>query len=269
MTTTPGATDSRARARWTAFNRSAFGPTATIYAHVLLAPIVGAGIGILLALSVSDVALAVGLALVAGVLPVLLASWPLHRRPTRATIELGLDQQRRTRALWRQIFGGNPPVGGAATRRWLDAQPAGMRPIAMLLLVGRLEEADRGFDEVPNEGGTPAEVFQLAVHRQTRRLLVGEPVDLDGLRERLAALPAMDRSFAREQLAMLEAQVAAADGRDPAAVMLAARADVPDIAWSCRAWALVGRSLVLAVLPVLLALVVRIALLPAGLFAPR
>ena len=264
MTTTPSATDPGARARWKTLNRAAFGPAATIMAHVQLAPIVGAGIGIMLALIVSDVAVAAVVALVACAAPVLLAAWPLRRRSTRATVELGLDQQRRTSALWRRVFGASPPVGRAATRRWLDGQPAAMRPIALLLLVGRLEEADRAFDELSAFDGTPAERFQVEVHRQTRHLLVGVPVDLAGLSERLPTLPADDRSFAREQLATLEAQVAAAEGRDPAAVLLAARSDVPDIPAGCRAWAFVGRSLLFAVLPVLVALGVRLAVLPRG-----
>lgn len=269
MATAPSVTDRTVRARGKALQRAAFGSTATILAHVLLAPILGAGLGILMALIVTDPALAAAAALMAAVAPVMLAAWPLRRRATRAAVELGRDQERRTSARWRQLFGGNPPIGGAATRRWLDAQPADTRPVALLLLAGRLEEADRAFDELSGFDGTPAERFHVEVLRQTRRLLVDEPVDLDGLRDRLPTLPPEDRSLAREQLATLEAQVAVAEGRDAAPVLVAARAELTDMPVGSRWWALVGRSLLFAVVPVLLALVVRMAVLPDGLFAPR
>jgi hypothetical protein len=260
MSSTPGAVDPAARARWLALQRSAFGPTVRVYTNVVLSAILGAGLGVLVAYLVPDPTAGLGLALVVAIFPVLVAAWPLHDRGVRATVELGLDYERRTKAVWRRVFGSKPPMGRAASRDWLDAQSADARPISMLVMLGRLDEADRSIESASFDDAAPTDVFLFEVIVQTRRLVGGQRPELEALREHWRTLPDADRGLAREVLAVLEAHVVAVDGRGPATVMIGARDDVTDVAWSCTALGFVGRWVLLAAVLPMLTVVVRWAI---------
>ena len=74
------------------------------------------------------------------------------------------------------------------------------------------------------------------------------------------ALPQPRRDIARGELALLEAQAAAASHEDPVAVLAAARMEVAGVHWSVRAPVFVTRWVLVAIVPTALAWLIRPAL---------
>ena len=149
------------------------------------------------------------------------------------------------------------PESRGEARRWLDGHPDEPIPIGILLLVGRLEDADEAvaaLGEVP-----PDSAFDVELLRQTRRVYGGETPDLDPLRELLGHVPEPRRDVARGELAALEAQAAVATGDDPVPILAAARLDVP-VHVTARAPVFVARWLLVALVPVVLVWLIRPAL---------
>ena len=129
----------------------------------------------------------------------------------------------------------------------------------MLLLVGRLEEADEAIAALGDV--TPDAAFDVELLRQTRRLYGGDDADLTVARELWRTLPQpRRRDVARSELAFLEAQVSAASHEDPVPVLAAARLEVSGVHRSARPLVFVTGWVVLAIVPTALAWLIRPAL---------
>ena len=116
-------------------------------------------------------------ALVVAAIPVLVGAAPLVDGDRRRAFELIIDLRRAGVRSWREAGSMAAPESRGEARRWLDSHPDEPIPIGILLLVGRLEEADEAIaalGEVP-----PDSAFDVELLRQTRRLYGGETPDLD------------------------------------------------------------------------------------------
>lgn len=238
--------------------RGAFGAERDAYTRVLLGAMTGAILGLIIAFVVAPSTAGLALAAAVAVVPVLIGAAPLIRRDLRQAFELVLEVRRSGNCLWQAEDGAAPPESRAAARRWLDGRSAATIPISVLLVAGRLEEADEaiaGLGEVP-----PEAAFDVEILRQTRRFYAGEAVDLGVAGLAWRDVPAERRDVARGELACLEAQVAAASNEDPVAILAAARSDVPRVHWSVRAPVFVGRWVLVAIAPTVAAWLVRQAL---------
>ena len=158
---------------------------------------------------------------------------------------------------WRDAGTIAAPESRGEARRWLDSHPDQPVPIGILLVAGRLEDADEAIaalGDVP-----PDSAFDVELLRQTRRMYGGETPVLDPLGEFLGHVPEPRRDVARGELAALKAQAAVATGDDPVPILAAARIDVP-VHVTARAPVFVARWLLVALLPVVLAWLIRPAL---------
>ena len=169
----------------------------------------------------------------------------------RLAFELVLDLERAGRRFWREETGSAAPHNRGAARHRIDSHPTEPVPIGMLLLVGRLEEADdaiAALDEVPSDSA-----FDVELMRQTRRLYGGDDADLTAARALWRTLAQPRRDVARSELALLEAQVAAASHEDPVPVLAAARLEVSGVHWSVRPLVFVTGWVVVAIVSTVLA----------------
>jgi hypothetical protein len=238
--------------------RGAFGRVRDIYTRVAFGAISGALIGIVVAFitAPSMPGLVLGTVLAAGC--VLVGAARLIRRELRQAFELVLDLQRAGRRLWRDGSGATAPESRGSARQWIDSHPAEPVPIAMLLVVGRLEEADEAIaalGDVPKDAA-----FDVELLSQTRRLYGGDAPDLTVVRELWRTLPQPRRDVARGELAALEAQAATASHKNPVPVLAAARLEVSGVHWSVRTPVFVTRWVIVAIVPVGLAWLLRPAL---------
>ncbi len=174
---------------------------------------------------------AVGLALAA--LVAVVAWAPFTDAGFRGAAELYFDHGCHERAEWKTETGTSMPSGIRAIERWLDAHPEGPGRASLLLVVGRIDEADRVIAaKIPT---TPVETFEMELLRQTRSLLLGQRPELDRLHAIWPSIPdPRERRHRRECLALLEGELAVAEGGDPIAVLAAARIDVREVYWSMR-----------------------------------
>ena len=134
--------------------RGAFGSVRDTYTRVVLGAISGAVLGTVVAFVTAPSTPGLVLAMVAAAGCVLLGGASFIRRELRLAFELVLDLERAGRRFWREEAGTAAPHNRGAARHRIDSHPTEPVPIGMLLLVGRLEEADdaiAALDEVPSD----------------------------------------------------------------------------------------------------------------------
>jgi hypothetical protein len=214
--------------------RSLYTPTTRSF-MVAMAAVAAA---VVVGLSTDDRLLAVGIGL-AILLPGLLVTlWPYANRRFRLAAELFSDHNCHERAEWKEKTGARMPFGLKAAERWLAENPNARGRASLLLPLGRVAEADQliaGFTPT-----TPDEAFDVELLRETRTLLIGGTPDTERLRAVLDTLPEpRERRHRRECMALLDAQAAVAAGKDPLAVLAAAREEIDAVYWRYRTgWAL-------------------------------
>ena len=153
---------------------------------------------------------------------------PLLDPDLRGAVELVNDHNCHERAEWRAETGTKVPVGVAAMERWLASHPSGPGRASVLLRMGRLDAADRAIAEM--EPKTPEEAFGIEILRETRTFLAGRRPDLGPLQSSWQTLPdPRERRHRRECLALLEAEVAAADRLDPISLLAVARREIGEV----------------------------------------
>ena len=194
-----------------------------------------------------------------------LAAWSwLLDRPARQGAELVWDHNCREMAQWKAETDSRYPQSVAAARSWLAAHPAGPGRASILLRLGRLAEADTAIEAVTAK--TPEEAFSLDILRETRVLFAGGRPDLDALHAKWLSLPdGPERRHRRECLALLDADAAVVDGRDPWMVLADARAEVGDVDPSMRASRSLGRMVAFVVVAAVVAAAVTLATMAAGI----
>lgn len=178
----------------------------------------------------------IGLSIVVAVV-----AWaPLADARFRKGLELVYDHNCHEAAEWKAETGTSMPRGLPAVAKWLEANPTSRGRASLLLVVGRIEEADAAIAAI--EPRTPAEAFDIELARQARTLLIGEAPDLQVLSATWSTLPdPREQRHRRECLAILEAEIAVGQGGDPMAVLAAARDEIPEVHWSMRTPALVAK----------------------------
>jgi hypothetical protein len=181
-------------------------------------------------------------------LAALIAWWPFFDPTFRGAAELFYDHDARERAEWMAETGTPLPRGLKASERWLNEHPTAPGRASLLLVVGRIEEADRAIDAGKTD--TPTAIFDAALLRQTRRLLTGDAPDMGLLHDRWSEIPdPRVRGHRRECIALLDAEVAVVDGRDPIEVLAAGRQEVGEIPRAMRIpWLLARWSVIALVL---------------------
>ena len=236
----------------------AFASVRDVYTRTALGAMSGAVIGIVVAFITAPSMPGLVLALVLAAGCVLAGAASLVHRDERLAFELVLDLRRVGRRSWQEGIGMDAPQSRGSARQWIDSHPDEPVPIGVLLLVGRLEEADEAIAAL----GTvpPDAAFDVELLRQTRRLYGGDAPDLSVVGELWRTLPQPRRDVARGELAFLEAQAAAVSREDPVAVLAAARMEVSGVPWSVRAPVFVTRWVLVAIVPTALAWLIRPAL---------
>jgi hypothetical protein len=237
--------------------RSAFGLVRDVYTRIVVGALAGAVVGTVVAFVTAPSPQGLVTGVVVAAIPVLLGAAPLIDRDRRRAFELIIDLRRAGVRSWKKAGTIAAPESRGDARRWLDSHPDEPIPIGILLVVGRLEDADEAIaalGDVP-----PDHAFDVELLRQTRRVYGGETPDLDPLRELLRQVPEPRIDVARGELAALEAQAAVAAGDDPLPILAAARLDMP-VHLTARAPVFVARWLLVAVVPVILAWLIRPAL---------
>jgi hypothetical protein len=179
-------------------------------------PMLGAGVSLLLAAAVAII------------------SWLPFADPTfRRAAELFHDHNCHERAEWKATTGTPMPRGLPAVERWVAAHPDAPGRASLLVLLGRLDEADRAIANTQPK--TPEEAFSLEITRQTRALAAGTVPDTASLHASWRALPdPRERRHRRECLAILDAQIAVEEGRDPLPVMAKGREEIDEVYWNVR-----------------------------------
>ena len=229
-----------------------------MYTRVVFGAIGGATIGIVVAFitAPSTPGMVLAIAIAAGC--VLVGAAPFIHRERRLAFELVVNLERAGRRSWRDGSGTAAPHSRGSARQWIDSHPGKPVPIALFLAVGRLDEADEAIAALGEM--QPDAAFDVELLRQTRRLYGGDAPDLTVVRELWRPLPQPRRDVARGELAFLEAQAASASHEDPVAVLAAARLEVSAVHWSVRPPVFVTRWVVVAIVPTLLAWLLRPAL---------
>lgn len=173
----------------------------------------------------------------------LLAWRPLLDPDLRGAVELINDHNCHEGAEWRNETGTKVPIGVAAMERWLASHPTGPGRASVLLRLGRLEAADRAIAEM--NPTTPEEAFGVEILRETRTFLAGRRPDLSRLQASWGSLPdPRERRHRRECLALLEAEVAAADRLDPILPLAVARREIGEVHGSMQMGRVLARWLV-------------------------
>lgn len=209
--------------------------------------VVGAGAGSLFLAGCTAVAL--------WTIGAVVAWLPFSDPAFRAAAELYFDHNCHEAAEWKRETGTSMPRGRRAAERWLDAHPKASGRASLLLFLGRISEADRAM--AARRPTTAVEAFELELLHQTRALLVEDAPRTERLHAMWTSIPdRRERRHRRQCLALLEAQLAVAQGRPPIPVLADARADAPDVYWSMRAPMLMAKWWLLGVLPLVAAIVV-------------
>ena len=178
---------------------------------------------------------------------VALASLPFRDPDLRVATELVTNHQVRESAEWRHETGTRLPRGRPAIRRWLEARPDATGRGSLLTVIGRFAEADAYWEGHP--GRTPEEAFGVEVQRETAWLLSGREPDVGRLHGLWRTLPdTAERRHRRECLAVLEAEAGIDAGRDPIAILAAARAETGEITRSARATSMIVANLLVPVI---------------------
>jgi hypothetical protein len=172
---------------------------------------------------------------------------PYWSADLRGAAELIADHSCHELEEWRAETGTRIPIGVVAMERWLANHPSGKGRASVLLRLGRLHEADVAIEAI--EPGSPAEGFGVEILRETMTLLSGRRPDLASLQAGWRSLPdPRERRHRRECLALLEAEVAVADGQSPLPILAAARREIGEVHPSMRfsrivwRWALIGAA---------------------------
>ena len=249
-----GAVDSTAKARQAVYQARAvnlatgvLAPLNDVARRVSLGVLGAAGIAFVAGLVFREplVSLIVGAGLCAGVAAVV--SRRLLDPDLRAAIELRNDHDCHERAEWKADTRTSMPRTPRAAAQWLLAHPRERGRAALLVALGRLDEADQAIAEV--EPRTPEEAFGLEILRQRRRLLADEPVDGAALHEQWRKLPlSRERRHRRQCLALLDAQVAFDAGRAPLVALATGRAEAGEVHRTMRIEWIVGQWVVAAAL---------------------
>lgn len=186
---------------------------------------------------------------------------PFSDAAFRAAAELYFDHNCHEAAEWKRDTGTSMPRGRRAMERWVEEHPKSSARASLLLILGRVSEADRAI--AARRPTTDVEAFELELLRQTRALLVGDSADTERLHAMWTSIPdPRERRHRRQCLALLDAQVAVAHGRPPLPVLAGARADAPDVYWSMRVPALMAKWWLIGIL--LLFTVVAVVAVASG-----
>jgi hypothetical protein len=215
-----------ARDRAMRLSRALRGPTIASYRLQLRTVIVAVMAGIVVVLVTRQVPLAV---LTTAVLTPAgsVVAWSWLRRPEdRRVFEILRDHDDFERVEWKERHDGAArPRGPDASRKWLDANAGKPGAGVVLADLGRLDAARAAFDAEQDSG--PEDAFAREVNRRFVDLYGGARLDTSDLHERLAALPdGVQRRHVRECLAILDAETAIADGREPWPVIAAAGPEI-------------------------------------------
>jgi hypothetical protein len=212
--------------------RELHGPTIASYRRQLRTIILAVMLGIFVALVTRQVALAVlTTAAVSAAGSTFAWSW-LRRAEDRRVFEILRDHDDYERVEWKADNDGTPrPRGPDAARRWLDANAGRPGTAVVLADLGRLDAAREALEGEVETG--PEDVFSREVDRRCFELYAGGRPDTSDLHDRWAALPdGAKRRHLRECLALLDAQVAIADGHAPWPVVAAAGPEIGAVASS-------------------------------------
>ena len=121
------------------------------------------------------------------------------------------------------------PRGSDAARNWIDANADKPGAGVVLADLGRLAAARAAFDAEEDTG--PEDAFTRDVNRRFVDLYGGARLETADLHERWAGLPeGVKRRHVRECLALLDAQVAIVDGREPWPVIAVAGPEIGAVA---------------------------------------
>jgi hypothetical protein len=219
-----------ARERVLRFARELHGPTVASYRRQLRTIILAVMVGIFVVVVTRQVLLAVlTTAAVAVAGSVFSWSW-LRRAEDRRVFEILRDHDDYERVEWKADNDGTArPRGPDASQRWLDANAGRPGTAVVLADLGRLDAA-RAALEAEEETG-PEDAFSREVDRRFLELYAGGRPDTSDLHDRWTTLPdGTKRRHVRECLALLEAEVAIADGRDPWPVVAAAGPEIGAVA---------------------------------------
>jgi hypothetical protein len=219
-----------------------YGPIIRAHRFTAIGAALGAAVALALGITTHD-PLRAGLAgLAVALVAFSVGWWPMSDPVLRAALELISDHDCHERAEWKRETGTSVPAGVKAMRRWLLEHPSGPGRASVLLQMGQLDEADQAIEAI--QASTPEEAFGVEILRQTRILMAGETPDLAALRASWRSLPDVrERRHRRECLALLDAQVAVADGADPVPGLALARREIESVHPSMRAPRLLGRLL--------------------------
>jgi hypothetical protein len=218
-----------ARERSMRLARVLHGPTIAAYRLQLRTVIVAVLVGIFVITVTRQVALAV-LTTAAVATAGSVVAWSWVRRPEkRRVFEILRDHDDYERTEWRATHGSGRPRKIDACRRWLDANPGRPGTGVVLTDLGRLDAARAAFDVEEDTG--PEDAFTREVNRRTLELYAGGRPETSDLHDRWTTLPeGAKRRHVRECLALLDAQIAIADGREPWPVVAAAGPEIGAVA---------------------------------------
>jgi len=219
-----------ARDRAMRLARSLHAPTIASYRLQLRTIIVAAMTGIVVVLVTRQVPVAVlATAVLAPAGSIVAWSW-LRRPADRRVFEILRDHDDYERTEWKERHDGTArPRGSDASRKWLLANAGTPGAGVVLADLGRLDAARAAFDAEADTG--PEDAFTRDVNRRFVDLYGGARPDTADLHERWAALrDGVKRRHVRECLAILEAQVAIADEREPWPVIAAAGPEIGAVA---------------------------------------
>jgi hypothetical protein len=238
----------KVRARVLRLATGVVGPFAKMARRLMIGFGLASLAGLVVGLATRQPLLAAVVAFDLSLLAALFAWWPFFDPTFRAAAELFYDHDARERAEWQAQTGTPLPRGFKASEKWLNENPTGPGRATLLLVVGRVEEADRAIEAI--ETDTPLRSFDGALLRQTRRLLTGDAPDIGLLSDLRRSIPdPRVRSHRRECIALLDAEVAVDDGRDPIEVLADARQEIEipramRIPWLLARWSLIALLLI-------------------------
>jgi hypothetical protein len=204
-------------------------------------------IGVGMIVATRDSSLGVGLSLVVAS-AVAVVSWvPFVDPRFRRAAELFYDHNCHELAEWKAKSGTPMPRGIKGVERWVAANPGAPGSASLLVLLGRLDEADEAIARI--EPKTPEEAFSVEITRQTRALAAGTLPDTGPLHAAWRKLPDVrERRHRRECLAFLDAQIAVEQGRDPLVEMARGREEIDGVHWTFRAPSLMAKWAAMALL---------------------
>ncbi len=202
------------------------GPTVASYRLQLRTVIVAVMAGIVVVLVTRQVFPAVlATAVLATVGSVIAWAW-LRRADDRRVFEILRDHDDSERIEWKATHDGSArPRGIKACQRWLDEHAGEPGTGVVLADLGRIDAARVAYDAEEDTG--PEDDFTREVNRRFLELSAGARPDISDLHDRWVALPdGRKRRNVRECLALLEAQVAIVDGREPWPAIAAAGPEI-------------------------------------------